>query len=72
MKELNIRQMRASICRLDELVANEGELVISRCGRPIARVLSISQHRALPDHADLRKRMQLMQTPSAELIRTER
>ena len=39
MKVINIRQMRASIGRLDELVAAEGELVISRRGRPIARVL---------------------------------
>ena len=38
-KVINIRQMRASIGRLDELVAAEGELVISRRGRPIARVL---------------------------------
>ena len=39
MKEINIRQMRTSFGRLDELVAAESELVISRRGRPIARVL---------------------------------
>jgi len=72
MKELNIREMRANIGRLDELVAAEGELVVSRRGRPIARILPISQHRQPPDHADLRRRMERLQTPSADLIRTER
>jgi antitoxin (DNA-binding transcriptional repressor) of toxin-antitoxin stability system len=46
--------------------------VISRHGRPIARVLPIAQHRQPPDHADLRRRMQPLQAPSAELIRAER
>ena len=72
MKVINIRQMRVSIGRLDELVAAEGELVISRRGRPIARVLPMSQHRPFPDHADLRQRKQRLQTPSADLIRAER
>ena len=48
MKVINIRQMRASIGRLDELVAAEGELVISRRGWPIARMLPMSQHRPFP------------------------
>ncbi len=39
VKELNIREMRANIGRLAELVAVEGELLISRRGQPIARVL---------------------------------
>ncbi|SIT67096.1 Antitoxin component of toxin-antitoxin stability system, DNA-binding transcriptional repressor [Ectothiorhodosinus mongolicus] len=72
MKELNIREMRANIGRLDELVAEEGELVISRRGQPIARILPMAAHRQFPDHADLRLRMARLQTPSAELIRAER
>ena len=72
MKELNIREMRANIGRLDELVAAEGELVVIRRGRPIARILPMAQDRQFPDHADLRKRMARLQTPSAELIRAGR
>ncbi|WP_159322513.1 type II toxin-antitoxin system Phd/YefM family antitoxin [Spiribacter roseus] len=72
MKELNIREMRANIGRLDELVAVEGELVVNRRGKPIARILPMSEHRQLPDHADLRQRMARLQRPSAELIREER
>jgi prevent-host-death family protein len=72
MKELTIREMRANMGRLDELVAAEGELVISRRGRPIARILPMSEHRSFPDHADLRQRVARLQTPSADLIRAER
>lgn len=36
MKELNIREMRANVGRLDELVAEEGGLGIGRRGQPIA------------------------------------
>ena len=72
MKELNIREMRASIGRLDELVAMEGELVVSRHGQPIARILPMPAHRQFPDHADLRARMPRLQSSSAELIREER
>jgi antitoxin (DNA-binding transcriptional repressor) of toxin-antitoxin stability system len=53
-------------------VAAEGELVICRHGRPIARVLPMAQHRQPPDHADLRRRMAPLPTSSAELIRAER
>lgn len=72
MKEINIREMRASIGRLDELVEEAGELVICRRGKPIARVLPVSRQRQRPDHADLRRRTELLTTTSAELIRAER
>ena len=72
MKEINIQEMRAKIGRLDELVATEGELVVSRRGQPIARILPIAAHRQLPDHAELRERMARVQRSSAELIREER
>jgi len=72
VKELNIREMRASIGQLEELVNDAGELVVSRRGRPIARVLPISRRRPRPDHADLRARMPRLATSSAALIRDER
>ena len=54
------------------LVAAEGELIIRRRGEPIARVLPMTQQRRPPDHADLRQRMPLLKTLSADLIRNER
>jgi hypothetical protein len=35
-------------------VNDAGELVVSRWGRPIARILPVSRRRPWPDHADLR------------------
>jgi len=72
VKELNIREMRAALGQLAELVAAEGELVIRRRGEPIARVLPMTQQRRPPDHADLRQRIQLLKTTSADLVRSER
>ena len=72
VKELNIREMRASLGQLAELVAAEGELVIRRRGEPIARVLPMTQQRRPPDHVDLRQRMPLLETASADLIRVDR
>lgn len=72
LKELNIRETRASLGQLDALIAAEGELVICRRGEPVARVLPMTPQRRLPSHADLRQRMPLMQAPSADLIRNER
>jgi prevent-host-death family protein len=72
MKELNVREMREAIGRLDEIVNEAGEVVISRRGRPIARLLPIAGRRPRPDHADLRARTPRLEQASAELIRAER
>jgi len=72
MKVINIKEMRANIGRLDELVNEEMELIISRRGQPIARVLPISRRRTRPDHADLRRRTAESTLVSAVLIRAER
>jgi antitoxin (DNA-binding transcriptional repressor) of toxin-antitoxin stability system len=72
MKMLNIREMRASIGRLEELVNDAGELIVSRRGQPIARILPVSPRRPRPDHADLRARIPQLSPPSVVLIREER
>ena len=72
MKEMSIREMRTSLGQLAELVAEEGELVIRRRGEPIARVLPMTPQRRRPDHAELRQRMPMLGTSSADLIRAER
>ena len=71
MKELSIRQMRASLGRLDELLEKEGEVILTRRGRRVARVLPLKPKRTLPTHRDLRKRMPLLK-PSDELVRADR
>ena len=46
--------------------------MVSRNGKPIARVLPYTETRARPDHAHLRALTPWLSTPSADLIRAER
>jgi antitoxin (DNA-binding transcriptional repressor) of toxin-antitoxin stability system len=71
MKKLTIREVRAALTRLDEVVAEEGEILIMRRGRALARVLPVRSIRRLPSHADLRARMPRL-IPSETLVRQDR
>lgn len=71
MKTLSIREMREALGQLDQLVEHEGELIITRRGRAIARVLPFKPQRVMPSHAEHRGRMPRL-SPSAELIREDR
>ncbi|WP_081624511.1 type II toxin-antitoxin system Phd/YefM family antitoxin [Thioalkalivibrio sp. AKL10] len=71
MKELNVREMRASIGHLDEIVQASGEITITRHGKPIARVLPVRRGRQRPDHHELRQRTGPL-VPSEILLREER
>ena len=72
MKELNVREMREAIGRLDTLVEAAGELIVTRRGKPIARILPATRRMPRPDHAELRARMPRLDVPSEELIREDR
>jgi antitoxin (DNA-binding transcriptional repressor) of toxin-antitoxin stability system len=72
MKKLNIRQTRQALSRLDQLLAAEGEVTITRRGQAVARVVQIGRKRPMPSHQDLREKMRLMRTGSEKLIRADR
>jgi prevent-host-death family protein len=72
MKKLNVRRMRAALGRLDEIVAQEGEIVVTRRGRPLARVLPVRAARPMPSHRDLRAAMPRLAVPSEVLVRQDR
>ncbi len=72
MKTLTIRQVRSALPRLDEIVAKEGEVVVTRRGQPLARILPITPVRRIPSHAKLRASVPRMKVPSEVLIRRER
>jgi prevent-host-death family protein len=72
MRELSIREMRAELGRLGELLEVEGELVITRHGRPVARVLPLGPRRRRPSHADLRSSMPQLAVGSEAAIRADR
>jgi antitoxin (DNA-binding transcriptional repressor) of toxin-antitoxin stability system len=72
MKKLNIREARLSLGNLDVLLAQEGELTITRRGEDIARVMPIGRKRPMPSHAGLRRNMPRMRKGSEQLVREDR
>ena len=72
MKSLSIREVRKELAQLDELVAREGEVIVTRRGKPIARLLPLRSKRRMPSHADLRASMPRLKQGSEKHIRTER
>jgi antitoxin (DNA-binding transcriptional repressor) of toxin-antitoxin stability system len=72
MKKITIRQARQSLTHLDQLLADEGEVVITRRGQPIARLARIGRKRPIPSHRDLREAMRPMRRGSEEMIRQDR
>ena len=72
MKELNIREARQSLSRLEKLLDEEGEITITRRGEPIARVVPVVPLRKIPSHQDLRQKMPRMKKGSEFLVRSER
>ena len=71
MKKLTIRETRQSLFHLDELLQEEGEITITRRGRPIGRVTAIVK-KAIPSHKDLRMKMRRIKPESQVLVREDR
>lgn len=72
MKELSIREARAALGHLDEFLANNGEMIITRHGKAIARILPMREQVSRPTHDDLKQKMGKFSTASAQLIREDR
>lgn len=72
MKTLSIREMRRNLGRLDDLVSCAGEVIVTRRGQPVVRILPVTGARAKPNHADLRRQMSYLVTPSEALVEVER
>ena len=72
MKTLSIREIRKELAQLDEMVSREGEIVVTRRGHPIARLLPLRSKQRMPSHADLRASMPRLKKGSEQHIRTER
>jgi antitoxin (DNA-binding transcriptional repressor) of toxin-antitoxin stability system len=72
VKKLTIRETRQCLTKLDLLLAEEGELTITRRGGPIARIIQIDRKRPIPSHQDLRKLTPKIKEASEKLIRRDR
>jgi antitoxin (DNA-binding transcriptional repressor) of toxin-antitoxin stability system len=72
MKRLSIREVRAELTSLDKLLGREGEVLITRRGKAIARLLPVRSAKTIPSHAALRASMPRLKTGSERLVRTDR
>lgn len=72
MRALSIREVRAALGRIEEIVEEEGELLITRHGKPVARIVPLDRVRPIPPRRALRESMPPLPVSSAELIRRER
>jgi len=72
VKTLSIREVRSALSRLDDIVAQEGEIVVTRRGRPLARILPARSRTKIPSRAALRRALPKMKVPSEALIRQDR
>ena len=69
---ISIREIRNQLGRLDELLAQEHELIITKHNNPVARVLPIKGEKTRPDHRVLRDRLPYQETGSEVLQRLDR
>ena len=69
---ISIREMRNQLGRLDTLIAEESELIITRHNKPVARILPIKGNKSRPDHKDLRDSLPYQETGSEVLQRQDR
>jgi antitoxin (DNA-binding transcriptional repressor) of toxin-antitoxin stability system len=72
MRKLTIRETRQVLSHLDRLLAVEGEVMITRRGKDIARLVQVGIRRPIPSHRDLRERMPRIREGSEEIIRKDR
>jgi len=72
MRSLSIREVRAALGNIEKIVEEEGELLITRHGKPVARIVPVEKRRRLPSHKALRDSMPFQEIPSEVLIREDR
>ncbi len=73
MRRATIREIRALLPDLEAILAVEGEILLTRHGRPVARVVPLAQEgMQRPSHVAFRARLPLQEVPTEELVRQDR
>lgn len=72
MQTLSIREIRNALGHLDALLNASGELIITKHGEAIARILPIRGKLSRPRHEDLQRLTRKLSTSSEKLIRESR
>jgi antitoxin (DNA-binding transcriptional repressor) of toxin-antitoxin stability system len=72
MKNVNIRELRACISQLREILAKEHELLLISNGEPVARILPVPAKRYVPPLIAHRAKMRMLNSTIADLLREDR
>ena len=72
MKQVSVRELRALLAHVDEVLAEEGELIVTNRGRPVARLVPVARGKAMPLHAEHRAKMPRWDVGSEVLLREDR
>lgn len=73
MREATIRQVRELLPHLEEALQEAGEIVVTRRGQAIAKLVPLQPRQVLrPSNADFRARMPRQTIPSEVLVRQDR
>lgn len=72
MQTLSIREVRGALGRLDEILGATNEIIITKHGEAIARIIPIKGRRRRPTHEELHALTKKLSVPSEELLRDER
>lgn len=72
MKVVSAREMRTAWPKIEKLLAKHGEIVVTRRGKEIARVVPARQPIDFSAHEALRQSMPYQEIPSEVLIREDR
>jgi len=73
MKHIGIKQARQELPNLIDRAEAGEEVIITRQGKPVARLVAAQKNRKpLPSLAEFRRDMSRAGTPAAQLLRAER
>ena len=74
MGEISVRELRGLLRSLEDRLESEGELLLTRRGKPIARLLPVKRNAGMKrrSHADLRAAIRPLPTGSEKHVREDR
>jgi antitoxin (DNA-binding transcriptional repressor) of toxin-antitoxin stability system len=72
MKELTIREAREGLSHPEAMFADAEEVLVVRRGEPVARILPVTQKRAVRSLAAFRATQTMQTVPSEDILAEER
>jgi len=72
MQTLSVREMRNQLGKLDKLLAQEHEIIVTRHNIPLARILPVKGKKKRPDHKGLRAGLPYQDIASEVMQRMDR